>query len=376
MSKDCQLIVFSNKAYNAIIDETIKKEPIETGGILLGHVLDNGTWIVMETLPPGIYSIHECAYFEYDEAFVNYLANSVASKYEQELSLLGLWHRHPGSMDHFSGTDDGTNAKFASISPCGAISGLVNVDPKFRLTMRHVSSPLRYEIVNFEVGDDIIPDSFFELKHFPKVGLHPEFSQRQVEDEKKKLEINTVPTSEHPSNIDQKTEKIDTVVNTKNKKSKFIHRVKKVLILTGAFTLLYLFLAFGKSIYSGIQNLSKENFKEKVEKTKNKEINISQNIKSYEFELSDEELKDLDSIRKVFTSDSISQEMKQVALKEYGCPQNMLDKDPFLVKLLIEDTQERKQELIKNYNTLTEKQVEILYGWLYWKKENLKRREY
>ena len=211
MNQHCQLIVFSNKAYNAIIDETFKKDPIETGGILLGHVLDNGTWIVMEVLPPGIYSTHEYAFFEYDDRFVNYLANSVASKYEQELSLLGLWHRHPGSMDFFSGTDDGTNAKFASLSPCGAISGLVNVDPKFRLTMRHVAYPLKYDIVDFEVGDDIIPEAYFELRHYPKTGLHPEINTLLSDEAKKNSGTNTVPTSEHPSNPTP-----SNVIGTKN----------------------------------------------------------------------------------------------------------------------------------------------------------------
>ncbi len=242
MNHNCQLIVFSNKAYNAIIDETFKKDPIETGGILLGHVLDNGTWIVMEVLPPGIHSTHEYAYFEYDEAFVNYLANSVASKYEQELSLLGLWHRHPGSMDYFSGTDDGTNAKFAAISPCGAISGLVNVDPRFRLTMRHVAYPLKYDIVDFEVGDDIIPESYFELRHYPKVGLHPEIDSIQAEDVKKNSGTNTVPTSEHPS----KTTTKNGVVNIKeksNNRKRAIHILEKTLMVIGALTLIYLFFS-------------------------------------------------------------------------------------------------------------------------------------
>lgn len=241
MNQHCQLIVFSNKAYNAIIDETFKRDPNETGGILLGHVLDNGTWIVMEVLPPGIYSTHEYAYFEYDEAFVNYLANSVASKYEQQLSLLGLWHRHPGSMDFFSGVDDGTNAKFAAISPCGAISGLVNVDPKFRLTMRHVSFPLQYDIVDFEVGDDIIPESYFELRHFPKTGLHPQMSTIMSEAEKKNSETNTVPTSEHPSNSEQENDDcVNKVKKTKSLKSKLLYWMEKALMFIGAISLFYL----------------------------------------------------------------------------------------------------------------------------------------
>jgi hypothetical protein len=149
-------------------------DPNETGGILLGHILDNGIWVVMEVLPPGWRSIFRYAYFEYDEQFVNYVAQNEANKYEQELSLLGLWHRHPGSMDTFSETDDGTNRTFARLNSQGAISGLVNIDPRFRLTMYHVSIPLHYEKVDMEVGNDLIPEEYFKLKHYPQKGLNPE----------------------------------------------------------------------------------------------------------------------------------------------------------------------------------------------------------
>ena len=183
MSEQCQMIIFTNKAYNAIIRESFDKDPVETGGILLGHVLDNGMWIVMEVLPPGINSIFEYAYFEYDDAFVNYLAQSVANQYKIPLELLGLWHRHPGSMDFFSSTDDHTNATFAAQNAYGVISGLVNIDPNFRLTMYHLgrnsfspgSSRPRYEKIPIEVGDDIIPEDYFELRYFDggDSDLHP-----------------------------------------------------------------------------------------------------------------------------------------------------------------------------------------------------------
>lgn len=181
MSQNCSAVVFSNRAYNAIIRETFEKHPVETGGILLGHIVDD-TWVVMEVLPPGIHSIFQTAYFEYDEQFVNYLAQSVANQYKRPLSLLGLWHRHPGSMDVFSGTDDQTNSTFARQLPKGVISGLVNVDPEFRFTMYYLdraniipNARPGYEKVDVEVGDDIIPPSFFELKYVASdyENLHP-----------------------------------------------------------------------------------------------------------------------------------------------------------------------------------------------------------
>ena len=175
MADNCKLVVFSDKAYNAIIRETFEWDPVETGGILLGHILDNGCWIVMEVLPPG-YSEgregdnvhHDMGYFEYNQRFVNYLANSVATQYKIPLELLGLWHRHPGHMDYFSSTDDSTNKTFASLNPNGAISGLVNVDPKLRMTMyyiRHNDTGLgKPNPVDVEVGSDLIPEEYFEMQ--------------------------------------------------------------------------------------------------------------------------------------------------------------------------------------------------------------------
>lgn len=205
MSNRCQMVVFSDKAYNAIIRESFAKDPVETGGILLGHILDNGVWIVMEVLPPGIKCIFERAYFEYDDAFVNYLAQSVANQYKIPLQLLGLWHRHPGSMDVFSSTDDGTNTTFASQNPCGVISGLVNIDPQFRLTMYHMENPRNvvhyynrpnYERVDIEVGNDIIPEEYFRLKYFDGEGsdLHP-LIDRPCPDHKEPEEV-TVKTGQ------------------------------------------------------------------------------------------------------------------------------------------------------------------------------------
>lgn len=182
MSKKCETVIISDKAYNAMIRESFAKHPVETGGILLGYILDNGLWVVMEMIPPGIKGVFETAYFEYDQDFVNYLGTSVANQYKEPLQVLGLWHRHPGSMDYFSSTDDGTNSEFASKNPYGVISGLVNIDPSFRLTMYHLDHNngvrprnIAYSTVDVEVGDDLIPEKFFALRYVDKErrDLHP-----------------------------------------------------------------------------------------------------------------------------------------------------------------------------------------------------------
>ena len=101
-----------------------------------------------------------------------HLINKIANLYQHKLDLIGLWHRHPGSFDQFSSTDDDTNARYAAMRKEGAISGLVNIDPRFRFTMYHVMSPCKYQTIPYEAGDDLIPpellayrtpDRFYDL---------------------------------------------------------------------------------------------------------------------------------------------------------------------------------------------------------------------
>lgn len=162
-----QQIIFTKRAFNAIITETIDKNPLETGGIFIGYILDNGIWIVVETIPPGINTKNTQAYFEYDTNFINYVSNVIAKQYKGNLQVLGLWHRHPGSMDTFSPTDDVTNRMFANtnILGLGAITGLINCDPKIRLTMYHVDKLCNYIKIDWSVDDGIIPENLLALKY-------------------------------------------------------------------------------------------------------------------------------------------------------------------------------------------------------------------
>ena len=162
-------IIFSNRAYLAIITETHEKIKTETGGVFLG-CYENGIWYAIETIDPGPKSIFQAAYFEYDQKYTAHLINKIARLYNHKLTLIGLWHRHPGSFDRFSGTDDGTNSDYAKLNANGAVSALVNVDPVFRLTPYHVAWPLRYSKITYRVGDELVPGHLMKLKN-PDVPL-------------------------------------------------------------------------------------------------------------------------------------------------------------------------------------------------------------
>ena len=156
-------VIFSNRAYASVLAETTEKIKTETGGLFLGTVQDD-TWFIIEAIDPGPKSIFEVAYFEYDQKYTEHLINKIANLYDKKLALIGLWHRHPGSFDQFSSTDDGTNAKYASMRTEGAISALVNIDPSFRITMYHVDRPCRYKKIEYDVGDNLIPDDLLKFK--------------------------------------------------------------------------------------------------------------------------------------------------------------------------------------------------------------------
>ena len=156
-------VIFSNRAYLAILTETHEKIKTETGGVFLG-CYENGNWYMVETIDPGPKSIFQAAYFEYDQKYTAHLINKIARLYESKLTLVGLWHRHPGSFDQFSGTDDGTNSDYAKLSSHGAISVLINIDPAFRITPYHVGWPLKYTKIRYRVGDDLIPKHLMRLK--------------------------------------------------------------------------------------------------------------------------------------------------------------------------------------------------------------------
>ena len=154
-------VVISERAIVSILVETKEKISTETGGLFLGRFLDD-TFYVVEAIDPGPDSVFEVAYFEYDVHYVNHLINKISRFYEPQLDLIGLWHRHPGSLDVFSGTDDITNKKYAQLNEYGAISGLVNIDPDFRLTIYKVESPLEYRKIEYEIGE--IPSFVCEFK--------------------------------------------------------------------------------------------------------------------------------------------------------------------------------------------------------------------
>lgn len=149
-------VVFSERAFTALMSETLERIQTETGGVFLGH-REKDIWYVVESIDPGPRAIFGPAYFEYDQDYINHIINKVNKIYRKPLDVVGLWHRHPGSLDTFSSADDVVNSQYAKLNKRGTISALVNIDPNFRFTAYLVTNPLAYTKINYVVGDLRIP---------------------------------------------------------------------------------------------------------------------------------------------------------------------------------------------------------------------------
>lgn len=154
----CRKVVLSNRAFVQIYNETQAHIRTETGGLLLGHY-ENGIWYVVEASDPGWDAVFQHSYHEANEDYENHVCEIMSRTYRHPLAFLGMWHRHPGSLDTFSGTDDDTNSKYVDACGNGCISALVNYDPSYRLTFYYVERTrdggVAYYQVDVEVGDEL-----------------------------------------------------------------------------------------------------------------------------------------------------------------------------------------------------------------------------
>jgi hypothetical protein len=168
--KNCTKVIFSNRACNSLISETLDKVPAGTGGILLGRIVDS-IWYVIEVIDTGPRSTFNQPYLEYDTEYVNHRAKILSKQYHNDLEVLGLWRSHQENIDPLRITGKGTNDILANISEKGLLSGLLITNPEMRLTIYHVSSSLRNEKVSFEVADHLVPDKLFEYRHTEEIKL-------------------------------------------------------------------------------------------------------------------------------------------------------------------------------------------------------------
>ena len=147
----CIHCYISDRAYASVITEVLSNGKNETGGVFLGYIINRACYIV-ESVDPGMQTVNQVAFFQWDTDYVNYQADRLGKIYNIPLTILGFWHRHPGSMDYFSATDEKTIGSNLRQLRAGLLSMLVNIDPKLRMTFYYCYGneimPIRYDVGN------------------------------------------------------------------------------------------------------------------------------------------------------------------------------------------------------------------------------------
>jgi hypothetical protein len=181
-SPRCRRVVLSDRAYLSVLAEVLSWGGQETGGILFGQV-HRGAWYVVEASDPGYpgKTVHTPCYHEMDPEYYNHLYPVLSRLYRHDLFVLGFWHRHPGSLDKFSGVDDRSNAVFARDIGPGCVSILVNMDPTERLTCYFLDrQDGLYHKTPVEIGDSAFAGTTFLALNTP-ADLHRKQPQLQQE---------------------------------------------------------------------------------------------------------------------------------------------------------------------------------------------------
>ena len=156
----CRHVLLNDRAYASIISEVLKNGKNETGGVLVGNIV-NGIWYVIDSLDPGLETTNQQTYFQWDADYVNHLVETISLIYRYPVTILGFWHRHPGSMDFFSATDEDTIRSNLRESRFGLLSMLVNIDPELRMSFYYCWEESLHR-VHYDVGDEYFPVELLE----------------------------------------------------------------------------------------------------------------------------------------------------------------------------------------------------------------------
>ena len=160
-------VYFTSRSYLQVVQEVSRYPGVETGGVFLGRRIGNDFY-VFESVDAGRNAVRAPGSLKLEFEYIEHLGDVYKDIYK-DLGVLGMWHRHPGDFDVFSSADHLSNADYANMFN-GAISGLVNIDPDYRLQLFYVSPPDgRPTLCNPAVIDDSVFESIVSLKDYNAV---------------------------------------------------------------------------------------------------------------------------------------------------------------------------------------------------------------
>lgn len=108
------MIYVSLDALNSISKEVEISKNIETGGILLGKLLQNGDVLITHAIGPGPNSIRKQYEFRKDFDYSVRMLEILYSRYS--VDFLGDWHKHPTGCVNYSNRDHKSMIRIAAIN--------------------------------------------------------------------------------------------------------------------------------------------------------------------------------------------------------------------------------------------------------------------
>lgn len=106
IEQDYQLLL-EREHLTTVLEEYVQMAPLETGGILMGYLLEK-IFVITDIVGPGIKALHTQHTFIPDNDFHE---TEIARIYEvsgRRHTYLGDWHTHPGSAAYLSKRDKKT----------------------------------------------------------------------------------------------------------------------------------------------------------------------------------------------------------------------------------------------------------------------------
>jgi len=115
----CQLlkdkkILVRKDAYVLMKKEAAKSQTLETGGVLIGYITNDGEYIVLRATEPGPNAIRTETFFEKDVEYCQAQLEKAFSEYGNKGLYLGEWHYHPQGTNSPSGLDVKSLTQIAS----------------------------------------------------------------------------------------------------------------------------------------------------------------------------------------------------------------------------------------------------------------------
>lgn len=108
------MVYVSLDALNSISKEVEISKNTETGGILLGKLLQNGDVLITHAIGPGPNSIRKQYEFRKDFDYSVRMLEILYSRYS--VDFLGDWHKHPTGCVNYSNRDHKSMIRIATIN--------------------------------------------------------------------------------------------------------------------------------------------------------------------------------------------------------------------------------------------------------------------